>query len=604
MTVTDRCHRRPAPASLALPVLLGLLAPAPSPAQPEPDLGSEEQRARGAEVYAKYCSQCHGDDGAGDGIAAPYLRPPPRDFTSGKYKIRSTPTGYLPTDADLRRAIVDGLPGTGMPAFEALTERQVTDVMYYLKTLAPDFEDPQAYAEPIEIPDPPGFSEDSLQVGFETYVQIGCARCHGEAGRGDGSSAVTMRDDWGNFIPPADLTMPWNFRGGGSREDIFRSISTGLFGTPMAGFADGLTVEERWQIVDWIVAQAREVGGGTDEAGDPGQEPYGTLVRAVPAAEGLEALAEGADLPAARELFADAPKTLFPLVGQIMQPGRSFRPGTVAVGVQAVYDRQEIAFLLTWHNITAETTGVNGPDLRVPPREDRGVLYLAEDLAGAQGAEEGAGEGAGGFWGEEAQPETSAAADLFGAPAGAAAAPGRPAGSDEFSDAVAIQLPIELREGVQKPYFLFGDPSYPVELWFVDLAEVGAAGEAEMWEGRGSTALAPSEAPPPQVLAGYREGEWAVVFRRPRSPARGVAFEEEGFVPIAFSVWDGFYRERGSKRALTRWFHVYVEPMERPSVVWPMAKAGLTVLVLELLLVGLVRRRYRGQAHVGSERTT
>ncbi|HEX6200336.1 MAG TPA: hypothetical protein VF150_08740, partial [Thermoanaerobaculia bacterium] len=247
-----------------------------------------------------------------------------------------------------------------------------------------------------------------------------------------------------------------------------------------------------------------------------------------------------------------------------------------------------------------------------PPREARGVLYLAEGLAGgpegAGGAEEaeeeGAAEDAGGFWGEEAQPETSAAADLFGAPAGAAAAPGRPAGSDEFSDAVAIQLPVELREGVQKPYFLFGDPSYPVELWFVDLAEVGAAGEAELWEGRGSSALAPSEAPPPQVLAGYQDGEWAVVFRRPRSPARGVAFEEEGFVPVAFSVWDGFYRERGSKRALTRWFHVYVEPMERPSVAWPMAKAGLTVLVLELLVVGLVRRRYRGQAHVGSERTT
>ena len=584
-------------AILSVPFTLAALLAfaAPAPAQPEPDLGTEEQRERGAVVYAKYCSQCHGDDGAGEGIAHPYLRPPPRDFTAGKYKIRSTPTGYLPTDEDLRRAIVEGLPGTGMPGFEALSRQQVTDVIYYLKTLAPDFEDPQAYAEPIDVPRPPVFSEDSLDVGFTTYVQIGCARCHGEAGRGDGTSAVTMRDDWGNFIPPADLTMPWNFRGGGSREDIFRSISTGLSGTPMAGFADGLTVEERWQIVDWIVAQAREVGGTED----PGRAPYGALVRAVPAAQGLDALAEGADLAAARELFAEAPKALLPLVGQIVQPGRSFRPGTVAVGVQAVYDRRDVAFLVTWHNITAETSGTHGPDLRVPPQEDRGVLYLAADLAGGPGADDaeqegaGAAEDAGGFWGEAAQPAASAADDLFGAPAAAAVAPGRPAGSDEFSDAVAIQLPIELRDGVQKPYFLFGDPSYPVELWFVDLAEVGAAGEAEMWEGRGSSALAPSEAPPPQVLAGYQDGEWAVVFRRPRKPARGVAFEEQSFVPIAFSVWDGFYRERGSKRALTRWFHVYVEPMERPSVAWPMAKAGLTVLVLELLIVGLVRRRRR-----------
>lgn len=569
-----------------LSLALAALAAAPAAAQPEPDLGTEEQRARGEEVYAKYCSQCHGDDGAGQGIAAPYLRPPPRDFTAGKYKIRSTPTGYLPTDADLRRAIVEGLPGTGMPGFEALSDRQVTDVLYYLKTLAPDFEDPRAYAEPVEIPSPPPFSEDSLQVGFETYVQIGCARCHGEAGRGDGTSAVTMRDDWGNFIPPADLTMPWSFRGGGSREDIFRSISTGLSGTPMAGFADGLTEEERWQIVDWIVAQAREVGGG--RPGDPGSAPYGTLVRAVPAGEGLDAISEGGDLPAARELFAEAPKTLFPVVGQVIQPGRSFRPGTVAIGVQAIYDRRDVAFLLTWHNITAETTGTNAPDLRVPPQED-GVLYLAQGLAAAEEPAEGTEEDTGGFWGAEAQ-EPAPTTDVFGQPAaGAGAAPGRPSGSDEFSDAVAVQLPLELREGVQRPYFLFGDPSYPVELWFVDLAE----GVGELWQGRGSSALAPSDAPPPEVLSGYADGEWAVVFRRPRRPTQGVAFEEETFVPIAFSVWDGFYRERGSKRALTRWFHVYVEPRERPPVAWPMAKAGLTVLVIELLIVGWVRRRYR-----------
>jgi len=82
-----------------------LLLPAGLAAQPQPDLGTEEQRAAGELVYAKYCSQCHGDDGAGQGIAAPFLRPAPRDFTSAKYRIRSTPTGYLPTDEDLRRSI-------------------------------------------------------------------------------------------------------------------------------------------------------------------------------------------------------------------------------------------------------------------------------------------------------------------------------------------------------------------------------------------------------------------------------------------------------------------------------------------------------------------
>ena len=156
--------------------------------------------------------------------------------------------------------------------------------------------------------------------------------------------------------------MPWNFRGGGSRQDIYRSISTGLYGTPMAGFADGLTEEQRWQIVDWIVAQARETGA----AEDPGKAPYDTLVRAVPHLEGLDGIAQGADLAEARALFDDAPKSLFPVIGQVTQPGRDFRPGTVAVAVQAIYDTDDVAFLVTWHNLTADTAGSNAPDLEVP----------------------------------------------------------------------------------------------------------------------------------------------------------------------------------------------------------------------------------------------
>lgn len=575
-----RRPRRRAPlalaASLAALVAAGAASP-PALAQAEPDLGTEEQRAAGELLYGKYCAQCHGDDGAGEGIAEPYLRPAPRDFTSGKYKIRSTPTGYVPTDEDLRRAILEGLPGTGMPGFEAvLSGRDVTDLVYYLKSLAPDFQDPNAYAEPVPVPSPPPFSEDSLEVGYQTYVEIGCARCHGEQGRGNGRSAPTMRDDWGDFVPPADLTMPWRFRGGGSREDIYRSISTGLYGSPMAGFADGLTEEERWQIVDWIVAQARELGA----TGDPGEAPYDSLVRAVPHDGTLDGIAEDGDLEAARELFADAPKALFPVVGQVIEPGRSFQPGTAAVGVQAVYDSREIAFLVTWHNITAETAGLNAPDVPVRRQEGVAFLELREDEA-----EEGAGAGGGAdgdVWGTGGQDT----ADPFGQTA--AAAPGPPPGSDEFSDAIAVQFPVELREGVEKPYFLWGDSKYPVELWFVNLANP----EGTLYEGRGVDDVTRLDSQPPEVLAGYQDGEWAVVFKRPRRPARGIAFEEETFVPIAFSVWDGFYRERGPRRGVTRWFHVYVQPSEQPSVLAPMAKAGLTVLALELLVVGLVRRRY------------
>ena len=70
-----------------------------------PDLGSEAQRSAGKELYQRHCTQCHGDKGDGNGVAAPHLQPRPRDFTSGKYKIRTTPSGTLPTDEDLKHII-------------------------------------------------------------------------------------------------------------------------------------------------------------------------------------------------------------------------------------------------------------------------------------------------------------------------------------------------------------------------------------------------------------------------------------------------------------------------------------------------------------------
>src|SRR6187399_2797008 len=78
------------------------------------------QPAPGKAVYDARCAECHGATGKGDGPAAAYLMPRPRDFTTGKYKIRSTETGTSPTDDDLLRSVRQGLYGTAMPAWERL----------------------------------------------------------------------------------------------------------------------------------------------------------------------------------------------------------------------------------------------------------------------------------------------------------------------------------------------------------------------------------------------------------------------------------------------------------------------------------------------------
>ncbi len=570
-------------------VLWVLLVLAAAPAVAQDDLG--------ARVYAKYCSQCHNDNGDGRGIAAPFLQPPPRDFTSGKYKLRSTPTGTVPTDADLERSIRNGLPGTAMPAFPDLTAAELAAVVAHVKSFSDAFSDPEARGEPIPVPPAPPVSEELTAKGREIF-QTNCTTCHGKLGRGDGGTAPLQRDQWyGDFIRVADLSMPWLFRAGPTREDVYRVLVTGLDGTPMASYLGALEDADLWAIATWIVSLSGY---------DP-EPPYGNLLRAV-GAEGDLDLARG------RELFAAAPESMFPVVGQVMEPGRQFHPAAQAVSARAVYNDEEIAILLTWHDMRAETTGHNGLDLPVPPAEEAGGAAPAGaggeaegDFWGEAAAEEPA--GAEDFWGEAAAEEPAAeepaAADDFWGDAAVAEtreppgeggfweedlfAPAAPAGPDtEFSDAVAIQLPATPPEGVVRPYFLLGDAQNPVEVWFVDL---GAPGEARGWVARGGAALAPGETDPPEVVTAYADGEWAVAFKTRRR--RGGRFAEGAFLPVAFSVWDGFQRERGSRRGLTQWQTLYLEPRERPSPWGPMLRAGLGVAALELLIIAWARRRAR-----------
>jgi hypothetical protein len=72
-------------------------------------------------------------------------------------------------------------------------------------------------------------------------------------------------------------------------------------------------------------------------------------------------------------------------------------------------------------------------------------------------------------------------------------------------------------------------------------------------------------------------------------------------MPVAFSVWDGFSRERGNRRGLTLWYSLYVEPETVPSAVGPMVKTALVILAIELALIGWVRRRHGARDHANAD---
>src|SRR3954466_10998737 len=99
-----------------------------------------EAQPRGKTVYDAHCVECHGSGGKGDGASAAFLVPRPRDFTTGKYKIRSTESGTMPTDDDLMTSVRRGLYGTAMPGWDRiLPDGDIADVVQYVKSLSPRF---------------------------------------------------------------------------------------------------------------------------------------------------------------------------------------------------------------------------------------------------------------------------------------------------------------------------------------------------------------------------------------------------------------------------------------------------------------------------------
>jgi mono/diheme cytochrome c family protein len=506
-----------------------------------PDLGSDADRKAGETLYLKSCAQCHGDTGGGDGYAAIHLNPRPRDFTKGKFKIRTTPSGALPTTDDLKHIIKVGMPYTSMPPWPAFTDDELKQLAYFVKSFSPDFANPDFIKDPVSLPKPPKYTKESAEAGRKVYEETGCIKCHGELGRGDGPSARTLADDWGYPLKPADFTQRWTFRGGPTREDIFRTMTTGLNGTPMPAFGEALSDEARWAITDYMYSL-----GESDEA------RYANIVTAKHVDDPID-LGKGA------AAFENAPAALFPVVGQIMEPGREFHPPVASLRVQAIYDASDIAFLVRWNDMSAETAGSNGPAIAVPIEEEA----IQQKVAAA-------GEGATDEWGEPIAAES-----------GATPAP-------KHSDAVAIQLPQALPTGPRLPYFLFGDATNGVDLWFADLARPSA----DQYVAKGSAAITAADASDVTSVAHYDKGEWSVVFKRSLTAPSGVPFSPGAFIPVAFSVWDGGSAERGSKRGLTQWQTLYVEPQVVVSPRGPAIKIGLLVFGLELLVIFWVRRKH------------
>ncbi|HEY5626843.1 MAG TPA: c-type cytochrome [Nitrospira sp.] len=528
---------------------------------PEP---SAEMIEAGKRVYFTKCVWCHGVDGAGDGPGADRLWPRPRNFNQGTFKIRHTASGELPLfDAkkptpgqnDLFETVTHGLPGSAMPSWEGiLTEEQRLQVLSFVTTqLVKDrsFTDKDSeYQTILQLADlpPKEATEESIKRGAELVVEKKCVECHGMEGRGDGN-AFNLKDDWGFSIQPADWHKCWNFRG--SRQDpynvrnIFRTFSTGVNGTPMPSFADNTTVDERWDIANFVNSLCERDNEGNPLPIDPlTDKPKINFVVPSDPVEG--------EIPTEMdsEAWQKAPKRIVAMGGQITHKPRNFVNRIDDIWVRSLYNDKSVVYLLEWDD---RTKSVAKEKLPWEPTE---VNIDIKEQAPTTGEE-----------GSLASNQNKYAV---------------------YNDAVAIETPIKWKElpAPIKPRYLFGsNEQYPV-----DIVKWEADGTIHAFKGTGwdqdfeqrynyedNLKVLKSE---------WKNGRWYVMIERPLGNKDDQDYEEDTFfevgqyIPTVFFAWDGHNGDAGRKMAVSAFYYTFLNPpTPRETYIYPVVIAFGVVLL-------------------------
>jgi len=512
----------------------------PEEPQAQPDLQQVAQAAistsstedAGRGLYLQHCAACHGEQGNGQGIAARFLNPKPRDFRAGRFRLLSTVNG-VPTPDDLDAVLQRGMPGSSMVSWAHLPadqRRQLVDqVLEFRRQGAADIERQlaqdadeeltdeevaervSAVTAPGTVFDPgslPSATPESIARGKELYVSKGCAACHGVGGKGDGQQQ--MVDSEGFATRPRDLTVGI-FKGAHDPQSVYRRIWLGLPGTPMPA-SQNLSQEEVSAMVDFVLSLSNE----------PTRESW-VLRRRELRAQPVEEI----PLDVNDSTWASVAVTDVPLTPLWWRDG-----ATPSLSVQAARDGRHLALRITWIDAT--------PDKRaVLPDE-------FEDLVAAQ-FHQGAAEPFLGMGTAHDQVE------LWQWRAGYHADGAEEMLSDEYPFDTALYQ--QRAGGKPLPDFVtaraVGNPL---------AVRAGTAGGLSA-SGFGSTTFRPKESQFVQARAEWQEGRWVVVLQRPLEvPAGGgLSLAHPGRYSVGFAVWDGAARDRAGQKLISLWNDLVIE---------------------------------------------
>jgi DMSO reductase family type II enzyme heme b subunit len=460
------------------------------------------EELKGKKIYERKCAWCHGADGAGGGPSSVFLTPAPRDFTFGFFKWRTTPfDDYSPSANDLYRMISQGVIGTSMPGWaDVLSKAEVKDVADYVKALGRFEYSQNAGTAPVKI----NASTDALIRGKRHFLDR-CSECHGELGRGD--SLKRLKDDWGGRSWPRDLTKGWTFRFGASASDIYARITTGISGTQMPSFADPksrkmLTEDERKDVAVYAVS-LQELDRSTEAKG---------VIRAQRASGELPQTPDANEWQAARW-------TAFRLIPQMAVGERLFKPTIDSISVKALYNENDVAFLIEWDDPTFSLPG----DLKSTELAE-GALY---------------------------------------------------------QDAVAVQMPAVFVK--KPYFGMGNANAVVDILFWLSPASAGKNGSVKFMRAKGHDNIEKVEIAKAGGMFAegiYNKGRWKVVMKRPLNAERLAGGASAGvlagkrFMPVAFAVWDGSNGESGARHTMTPWQWLSLEPEKNMGIYqWPLVIA-------------------------------
>jgi len=482
----------------------------------------------GKQVYENHCAACHGANGDGNGPASVWLFPKPRNFSSGLFKVKSTPADSLPSDADLFHTVTKGMPGSAMPSFVFLSEAERKAAVEYVKGLSgPDdgtgkrasvFEQAKAagkVAKPIEVPLEPPPTIETVIHGKKLFQDMKCASCHGETGAGDGPSAATLKDNWGYPLRPRDFNIG-SFRGGSDGKDLYLRIATGMPGTPMAAFGDEvLTPEQRWALVQYIQSLRRK-----DVAVNDMLTPEDGTIPVLR----VDSLPAGPIDPAWEPIETKRVplNPLWPTFDHIS-----------SVAVRALHDGKRLAVLLQWRDSVE-----NGAPIRVQDFQDAAALQFS-----LNGTTPFLGMG-----------DSKNPVNIWQWKAGwQQEADGR---SEDMVDAypsMHVDLYPEKRElfiTAEAAGNLLSQPKH-----FSSVEESNA-------RGFGTLKSQPADSQDVVGRGVWRDGHWNVMMVRKlkRSGDDDVVFRMGETVPVAFGIWDGQTRDRNGKKVFSNWYQLALAP--------------------------------------------